>query len=219
MSAPPESLSMFVLKMRKRFGATTVDTFTLNRLYLMTVTEMRDFLGREKANLRIFEWGYAMGHAYLLKLGGRDIARYPPSQKVIRVIGRAAWYMFSGRDPEAESEERRAVGGNYIIVRFRDRRSPWASEIETGDKICYYPTGAYEGASNTYMSLAPGETRYYTVVRETACLAAGDEYCELTLVAVPKQTPRERVVEDFPELFADVSMDASRELHEKYFGD
>ena len=211
-----EGIGVFLLKMRKALGLKTVDAYTLNRLYVMGFKELADLLGYERAYRRLFEWGYAMGHSYLMRME-TQLERFSVRVSDVRFLARAAWLQFSGSDPQVEVEERPAVGGSYIVIRLVDRTSPWAEGVEAGRMICAYPVGAYEGASNTFAILKGRE--YYCVCRETACLARGDDRCEFYTVYVPRETPRERVVQDFPELFEHLDMGFSEELYRRVFGE
>jgi len=207
-------LAVMVAKLRKRLGGSVVDTFTLNRVYLMAVTEMFEALGFEEAPKRIFEWGYAMGHAYLLKLE-KDVKAYPPDLRTIRFIGRLAWYMFSGNDPQVEAWETETSEGRWFHLRVRDPRSPWASGVS------HYPAGAYEAAGNTFYALVE-DFGHYVISRETKCIAKGDEHCELTWVAVPKGVSLDKALEvvgrDFGDALEEVPPDVTRRLYSKTFG-
>ncbi len=213
----PASLAMFVTKMRKRLGLSVVDTYTLNRVYIMAVTELVKVYGYEEAMKRLFEWGYSMGHAYLLKME-KDIQRFPVSVNSMKFLGRAAWYIFSGNDPEIIVEEHKVEEGSYFLVIVRDKESPWDAGFKLGKKVAYYPAGAYEGASSTF-ALISGKGRWYAIARNTKSLAAGDPYTEIYTVYVPKGRSREKVMKDFPELFEELSYDFSARLYRSTFGE
>ena len=213
-------LAVFVAKLRKRLGGSVVDTFTLNRVYLMAVTEMSEALGLEEAPQRMFEWGYAMGHAYLLKLE-KDVKAYPPDVRTVRFIGRLAWYMFSGNDPQVEAWEAVTPEGKWFHLRVRDPKSPWASGVSMGRRICHYPAGAYEAAGNTFFAFVE-DFGHYVISRETKCIAKGDEHCELTWVAIPRGVSLDKALEqagrDFGDALDEVPIEVTRRLYSKVFG-
>ncbi len=213
-------LAVLIAKARKRLGGSTVDTFTLNRVYLMAVTEISESLGPEESARRLFEWGYAMGHAYLLKLE-KDMRAYPPNLRTVRFIGRLAWYMFSGNDPQVEAWEEQGPGGPWFHLSVRDPKSPWASGVSMGRRICHYPAGAYEAAGSTFFALVE-DLGHYVVSRETKCIARGDEYCELTWVAVPKSVPLDEAVRRlrprFGDSFEEIPPEMTADLYRKVFG-
>ncbi len=210
----PESLGMFVTKLRKRLSSSTVDTFTLNRVYVMAVVEMVRAYGYEEAMRKIFEWGYAMGHAYLLRLES-ELEHFDMSPASIKLLGRSAWYMFSGNDVETHVETREVDGKKIIIFRLRDPESPWDKGFKLGKKVAYYPAGAYEGASAVY-ALIVGKGNWMTFARNTKSLAAGDPYTEIVNVYVEKGLPREVVERELKDFFDDIiSYDYSLELYKK----
>jgi len=209
----PESLAMIVTKFRKRFASTTVDTYTLNRVYIMAFVEMTKAYGYEEAARRLFQWGYAMGHAYLLRLE-KEIEQFDLSPASIKLLGRSAWYMFSGNDPETIVETREVNGKTFILYRVRDPHSPWDEGIKTGKKAAIYPAGAYEGASNVY-ALIVGKGKWVTYARNTKSLSAGDPYTEIAGIYVPKDTAKEEIESVLPGFFDEFSYEFSRELYKK----
>ena len=210
----PESIVMLVTKFRKKFKSSTVDTFVLNRLYIAFFIELVKAYGYEEAIRRLFEWGYVWGHACLLKLE-KDIEKFPFEAKSLKIIGRVAWYIFSGTDPtEVVIEERDIDEKPWFILQVRDENSPWDRDFSFGKRIAHLPAGAYEAASNVF-SILCGKRQWYCISRNTKSLAAGDPYTEITTLYIPKDTPKEIVIELFPNLFEDISYEFSRDLYER----
>ncbi|QOJ79138.1 hypothetical protein IG193_01360 [Infirmifilum lucidum] len=216
-----ESLAKVAVRLRKAFGSATVDTYTLNRVYLMAVTEMLEKYGYPATALRLFEWGYAMGHAYMLKLE-RELEKLKPEPKVTRMVAWLAWYMFSGTKPKIEQRVIPEPGFPYpvSVTYVRDPNSPWDQEIFLGEyrRASHYPAGAYEAAGNTYgVLVTKGAIR--TLARITKAISAGDKYTELAFVTVPAQLASEDYIESLvPGFFSEIPFKKSQELYEKYFG-
>jgi len=211
----PEELAFLVARFRKVFGSTVTDTYTLNRVYVMAVTEMYRHYGYEEAARRLFEWGYVMGHSYMLRLE-KDLARFNMDAPTIKLIGRMAWYMFAGNDPETLIETREEEEGTVFILRVRDPNSPWDAGLKLGKKVAHYPAGAYEAAGNTFAEIVTGG-KWRTFTRNTKSVAAGDPYTELVHIMVPTSMPKERVFELFPEHFEEISYDFSDQLYKRFF--
>ena len=209
-----ESFGVFLTKIRKRLQSQTVDIFTLNRVYLMAVTEMIKAYGYEEAMKRVFEWGYIMGHAYLLRLE-KDVEKFSHNEITTRLIGRTAWYIFSGTDPEVIVEKHDFFGKEALLLIVRDRNSPWDKEFTIGKKIAYYPAGAYEGAANTF-TLIVEKGRIKCFSRNTKSLSAGDECTEIVTIYVPKEATKEQIEKVFPGFLNDiVSYEMSEELYKR----
>ncbi len=210
-----ERIGMLVARVRKKLGSSTVDVYTLNRVYVMAITEIVKIYGYEEAIRRLFEWGYVMGHAYVMRLR-KDIERASVSAQTIKFLGRLAWYLFAGTDPEVEMTIREVDEGPMYVLTIRDDKSPWDMGVKMGKKIAYYPAGAYEGAGNTHSILAGGgKWRVYT--RLTKSMSAGDPYTELVHIYAPANRPPEKIVEDFPGLFEEIPIEFSEELYRRTF--
>jgi len=216
-----ESLAKVAVRLRKLLGSSTVDTYTLNRVYLMAVTEMLEKYGYPATAERLFEWGYAMGHSYMLKLE-KEVEKLKPDPKVARMVAWLAWYTFSGTKPRIEQRVVPEPGFPYpvSVTYVRDPNSPWDQEIYLGEhrRASHYPAGAYEAAGNTYSFFAvKGALR--TFARITKAISAGDSYTELTFVTVPSPLATEDYIEKLvPGFFSEIPFRKSQELYEKYFG-
>ncbi len=214
MSLRTSGAAIMAVKLMKALRETTVSSYTLNKLYTSSLTELAEIHGPEKAAEIMFKRGYEMGHAYLLKLR-LQLGKYEVRVKDIAFIGRTAWLLFSGTDPEIEAYESEVGGETVIVLKVMDRSCPWCSEFKYPVMACSYPAGAYEAAGNTFDIIKGVD--FYTVARETACRARGDEHCELTFITIPKSVRRERVREEFKELFTQFPMELSIELYRKTF--
>jgi len=182
----------------------------------MAVTELIHAHGYEGAMKRLFEWGFTMGHAYLLRME-RELKKFKLDVPTLKFFGRAAWYLFSGTDPEIEVNEKKVEEGSYFEVIVRDRESPWDSGFKLGKKAAFYPAGAYEGASNTFALIVAGG-KWYAVCRNTKSLAAGDDYTEIFNVYIPVNRPPNKVINDYSQLFDFLDLEYSLKLYEKTFG-
>lgn len=216
-----ESLARVAARIQKILRSSTVDVYTLNRVYLMAVTEMLEKYGYPAAALRLFEWGYAMGHSYMLRLE-KEVEKLKPDPKVTRMVAWIAWYTFSGTKPQIEQRVVPEPGFPYptSVTYVRDANSPWDQEILLGEyrKASHYPAGAYEAAGNTYSVFSVGGA-LRTFARITKAISAGDSYTELTFVTVPAPLATEDYIEKLvPGFFAEIPYSKSRELYEKYFG-
>ena len=210
------SLTMFLMRMRKLLSEKTVSEFVLTNLYLMTLKEMTELEGDRGALRKLFEWGYSMGHGYLLRLENDIKGRFRVDPDGIAYIGKGSWYLFCGSDPEISVEKVGLAGRLVIVFTLRDSDCPWCKGLSHSVPMCAYVTGAYEAASNVF-SLMASEGDYYAISRETKCKATGNPFCEITTLFIPKQIPREAVVEKFSELFTDFDMEFSRRLYEETF--
>lgn len=210
-----EGIGVLLTKLRKKFSSKTVDVYTLNRVYLMAVTEMIKAYTYNEAMRRLFEWGYIMGHSYLLRLS-KEIEKFKFDEKTTKLIGRIAWYMFSGTDPEVKVETRDFYGKKSMILYVRDSDSPWDKGFTIGKKVAYYPAGAYEGAANTFLLLTTkGETVSFS--RNTKSLSAGDEYTEITTIYVPKSARLEEIEKVYPGFFDDIiTFEDSQRLYRNF---
>lgn len=209
----PESIGMLVTKLRKKLSSSTVDTYTLNRVYIMALVEMVKAYGYEEAVRKIFEWGYLMGHAYLLRLE-KEVEQFGFSPQSIKLLGRSAWYIFSGNDPENGVEEHRVGDTRIIVFWLRDPHSPWDEGFKLKRRAAIYPAGAYEGASNVY-ALITTKGEWVAYARNTKSLAAGDPYTEITVAYAPKETPSEAIESVLPGFFDELGYDYSRQLYRK----
>ncbi len=175
-------------------------TLTITKLNELLTETTIEALGPEEGFRTIFEGGMSLGHEFMMELS----AHLEPAFERIPAYGEAAWLMFAGRTPTGQSFTSEKMDDETIwIYRLQDEDCPFCRNISFPHKFCWFPAGAYQGASQTWATLVH-DGAYHTLCRETKCKAVGDPYCELTLLILRREVPIESVKRARPEWFTEL---------------
>lgn len=184
----------------KKLAGEKVLVLTLTKLNQLLNESLVEKMGPKEGLKIAFEGGLSLGHEFMMELAAhleKDINRVPAYVE-------AAWILFSGHSPTTQEFRKLEIDGVEIHEsKFTDKDCPWCRDISFPHKFCQFPAGAFQGAAQTWSALTRnGE--YNLICRETKCSAVGDEFCEWTMIFIPKGTSLSFIREHFPELFEDV---------------